>query len=152
VVFFSGGKKSVAAFSHAAKEAAAAGLPPPILLTTFNARTRRLDSVRFEQQPVGIDAVIEKARVLGAHLVGVPLHGGGDAGYIATVGETLRWVDAEIRSGSSDGRRLNGGVGALVFGDTGLVAVPVRKWREQHFQTLLLKPSLKLAFPLWEGP
>ena len=123
VLFWSGGKDSFLAFRAMRRE----GVANIVLLTTFDARSRVI-----AHQDFAIDEVVEQAAHLGAPLIGVPLHPGGE--YLDHLTPALDLVP---------------GCDTLAFGDLHLGHI--RSWREEAFGGHARTRDLALSFPLWKA-
>ncbi len=124
VLFWSGGKDSWLAYCALQR----ANKRPIVLLTTFDAATRRV-----AHQEVAIASIVRQASALDVPLLGVPLFPG--ERYEQRVGAGLALVPNAAR---------------LVFGDLHLEHI--RDWREQHLGALADARQAQLHFPLWGQP
>lgn len=127
LLFWSGGKDSYLALRALRRE----GRRPVVLFTTFDARSRIV-----AHQQVGVDAILDQARQLGATLVLVPLGGGSD------------YAD-RVRLGLSRLRR-HATIVRVASGDLHLDGI--RAWRETHLGPLIDEIGAELHFPLWKVP
>lgn len=131
LVFWSGGKDAflaLRAWLHAAPtrgEAIEAARARLVLLTTFDARSRRI-----AHQEIPVSRVIEQARALSLPSFGVPLHAGHDYGERIT---------AALARLAANGQRVR----RVIFGDLHLAHI--RSWREENFAPL----GLERVYPLW---
>ena len=126
VLFWSTGKDSFLALR--ALRRAAQG--PIVLLTTFDAQSRRI-----AHQETHIGDAVAQAAALAAPLLGVPLHRGGPE-YSAVI----RAAVAVVRAAAPPGAAVT-----LAFGDLHLAHV--RQWREAA-----ALDGDALVFPLWNVP
>ncbi len=123
VLFWSGGKDSFLAYRALER----AGEREIVLLTTFDAKSRII-----AHQEIAIEDVTAQAAALGAPLVGVPLHEGGD--YLQQLVPALDLVPGCTR---------------LAFGDLHLETI--RQWREEAFGGDPRTAQMSLEFPLWQA-
>ena len=104
------------------------GSRPVVLITTFDAQSRKI-----AHQELDIELAARQAEHLKAPLLGVPLHPG--EAYEARIAETARMVPRIAR---------------FVFGDLHLEHI--RDWRIEAFRELAAELGASLHFPLWGAP
>lgn len=119
VVSWSGGKDAFLALQSLDHR-------PVVLLTTFDARSRRV-----AHQEIDITTIVAQARALELPLLGIPLHPEQD--YLAALEAGLRTLVP---------------VHELVFGDLHLVHI--RQWREDAIGPVAARLGCALRFPLWQ--
>ena len=124
VLFWSGGKDSFLTYRALRRESER----PIILLTTFDAQSRKI-----AHQELDIELVARQAEYLEVPLLGVPLHSGQP--YEARIAEAARMVPQIAR---------------FVFGDLHLEHI--RDWRVEAFRELADELGASLHFPLWGAP
>ena len=124
VLFWSGGKDSYLTWRALRRE----GLRPIVLLTTFDAASRKI-----AHQELDIELVARQAEYLGVPLLGVPLHPG--EVYEERIAEAARVIPQISR---------------FVFGDLHLEHI--RDWRVEAFRELAADLGASLHFPLWGAP
>ncbi len=123
-LFWSGGKDSYLTYRALRRE----GSRPVVLITTFDAQSRKI-----AHQELDIELAARQAEHLKAPLLGVPLHPG--EAYEARIAEAARMVPRIAR---------------FVFGDLHLEHI--RDWRVEAFRKLAADLGASLHFPLWGAP
>lgn len=132
VLFNSGGKDSfltIRALVKAYKTGPPFGL---VLLTTFDAKSRRI-----AHQDVKIKDVVKQAKHLDITLVGIPLRRASGESYSSRIERGLEVIQNFLPNKDSQ-------ITSLVFGDLHLEHI--KAWRDETFRGL----GYKLEYPLWK--